>query len=115
MNKRGRKLFCRHLLRDEGWQSNQQVSLDEDGVILSLEPGDPRKSDLVLEGWVIPGLPNLHSHAFQRLLAGRTGYRGNTSDSFWTWRESMYELVDRLDPDRLEAVTAYCYMELLKG
>src|SRR5215468_6189420 len=50
----------------------------------------------------LPGIPNVHSHAFQRGLAGLTERRGPTGDSFWTWRELMYRFVERLDPERLE-------------
>jgi formimidoylglutamate deiminase len=60
-------------------------------------------------------MPNLHSHAFQYLLAGRTGHRGTNEDSFWTWRNLMYRLVEQMQPGQFEAVTAWCYLQLLKG
>ncbi len=63
----------------------------------------------------MPGLPNLHSHAFQRAMAGLTERRGSDSDSFWTWREQMYRFVERLTPDDLEAIAAYAYMEMLEA
>jgi formiminoglutamate deiminase len=63
----------------------------------------------------VPGLPNLHSHAFQRAMAGLTERRGSDSDSFWTWREQMYRFVERLTPDDLEAIAAYAYMEMLEA
>jgi formimidoylglutamate deiminase len=62
-----------------------------------------------------PGLPNLHSHAFQRAMAGLTERRGSQADSFWTWREQMYRFVERLTPDDLEAIAAYAYMEMLEA
>jgi len=63
----------------------------------------------------VPGLPNLHSHAFQRAMAGLTERRGAEADSFWTWREQMYRFVERLGPDDLEAIAAQAYMEMLEA
>jgi formimidoylglutamate deiminase len=63
----------------------------------------------------IPGLPNLHSHAFQRGLAGLTERRAQEGDSFWSWRELMYRFVERLDPDELEAISALSFAEMLEG
>ena len=63
----------------------------------------------------MPGLPNLHSHAFQRAMAGLTERRGSDTDSFWTWREAMYRFVERLSPDDLEAIAAFAYMEMLEA
>lgn len=63
----------------------------------------------------IPGLPNLHSHAFQRAIAGLTERRGPSEDSFWTWRELMYQFVERMDPDQLEAITALAFAEMLEA
>src|SRR5262245_56303860 len=63
----------------------------------------------------VPGLPNLHSHAFQRAMAGLTERQGGESDSFWTWREQMYRFVERLTPDDLEAIAVFAYMEMLEA
>jgi formiminoglutamate deiminase len=63
----------------------------------------------------VPGLANLHSHAFQRAMAGLTERRGAEADSFWTWREQMYRFVERLTPDDLEAIAAFAYMEMLEA
>jgi formiminoglutamate deiminase len=63
----------------------------------------------------IAGLPNLHSHAFQRAMAGLTERRGAEADSFWTWREQMYRFVERLTPDDLEAIAALAYLEMLEA
>jgi formimidoylglutamate deiminase len=60
-------------------------------------------------------MPNAHSHAFQRALAGRIERAGTERDSFWSWREKMYELVESLDPDGLDAVAAAAYVEMLRG
>ncbi|MCW3848238.1 formimidoylglutamate deiminase [Sphingomonas sp. LB-2] len=63
----------------------------------------------------IPGLPNVHSHAFQRGMAGLAEARGPGSDDFWSWRELMYRFVDRLSPDDLEAIAAQAYAEMLES
>ena len=68
-----------------------------------------------ISGVAVPGLPNLHSHAFQRAMAGLTERRGSEADSFWTWREQMYRFVERLAPDDLEAIAALAYMEMLEA
>lgn len=72
-------------------------------------------SKLQIEIGRVPGLPNLHSHAFQRAMAGLTERRGSEADSFWTWREQMYRFVERLTPDDLEAIAAYAYLEMLEA
>ncbi|TMJ21407.1 MAG: formimidoylglutamate deiminase, partial [Alphaproteobacteria bacterium] len=72
-------------------------------------------SKLPLGTGCVPGLPNLHSHAFQRAMAGLTERRGAEADSFWTWREQMYRFVERLGPDDLEAIAAQAYMEMLEA
>lgn len=63
----------------------------------------------------LAGMPNLHSHAFQRGIAGLTEKRGQTGDSFWTWRTLMYRFVELLTPDDLEAIAAQAYMEMLEA
>jgi formiminoglutamate deiminase len=63
----------------------------------------------------IPGLGNLHSHSFQRGLAGLTERRGPTDDTFWSWRELMYRFVERIDPDELEALAALAFAEMLES
>jgi formimidoylglutamate deiminase len=73
------------------------------------EPGDTRHAI------ALPGLPNVHSHAFQRGLAGLTERRGPGADSFWSWRELMYRFVERLGPEELEAISALCFVEMLEA
>ncbi len=66
-------------------------------------------------GWQVAGIANLHSHAFQRAMAGMSERRGRDDDSFWTWRELMYALAARFDPERLHAVAAQVYAEMLEA
>ncbi|MEO6154306.1 MAG: formimidoylglutamate deiminase, partial [Thermomonas sp.] len=75
-------------------------------------------SNLVIEnasGWSLPGISNLHSHAFQRAMAGLAERQTNVSDSFWTWRETMYAMAARFNPDLLHAVACQLYVEMLEA
>ncbi|MGA0562286.1 formimidoylglutamate deiminase [Ancylobacter sp. VNQ12] len=98
----------------DGWA--RHVTLDvTDGRITAITP-DTDSSDIAERHAIaLPGLPNLHSHAFQRAFAGNTEVRGPSSDSFWTWREAMYRAVDRIDPSDVEAIAAQVYVEMLEA
>ncbi len=107
------KLHLELALMPDGWRRDVVVRIDH-GIILGIEePGDAAAQRI--SGAVLPGLPNLHSHAFQRAMAGLTERRGSEADSFWTWREAMYRFVERLGPDDLEAIAAFAYMEMLEA
>lgn len=108
------KLHLETALMPGGWRQDVVIGVDQ-GVITSIEePGDGAVERV--SGVALPGLPNLHSHAFQRAMAGLTERRrGSEADSFWTWREAMYHFVDRLDPDDLEAIAAFAYMEMVQA
>jgi formimidoylglutamate deiminase len=104
-------------LLDQGWATAVRMEV-VDGAFTLVESGQaPRPGDVQLDGPALPGLPNLHSHAFQRALAGLTQTAGppGVEDSFWTWREVMYRFVDRLDADDVRAVAAWLGVELLEG
>ena len=92
------------------------VEVDDDGAIALVAPGSPRGDADDAGGPLVPAMPNLHSHAFQRGVAGRTGHAGSTGeDSFWTWRQAMYAFLERLDPDGFEAIAAQVYVEMAKA
>ncbi|TSJ61002.1 formimidoylglutamate deiminase [Starkeya sp. 3C] len=97
-----------------GWASDVSVGI-EDGAIVSLTHDTAPTADAERHAVGLPGLPNLHSHAFQRAFAGNTEVRGPTGDSFWTWREAMYRAVDRMDPEDVEAIAALAYVEMLEA
>jgi formimidoylglutamate deiminase len=107
------KLHLETALLAEGWRRDVVITVDH-GAITSVEPAGAASAERI-SGVVVPGLPNLHSHAFQRAMAGLTERRGSESDSFWTWREQMYRFVERLTPDDLEAIAAFAYMEMLEA
>ncbi len=105
-------LFETALLPD-GWAGNVRMSV-VDGLIERLDRNAAGGAD-ERHAIAIPGLPNLHSHAIQRGMAGLAEVRGPSDDSFWTWRETMYRFVDRLTPDHLRAIAAMAYAEMLEG
>jgi len=108
------KLWFESALLPAGWARRVRVT-GRDGLIRSVEPDVDPDEDDERHGVGIPGLPNVHSHAFQRAIAGLTERRGPAEDSFWTWRELMYRFVERIDPDQLEAITALAFAEMLEA
>ena len=66
-------------------------------------------------GWTLPGIANLHSHAFQRAMAGLAERQTDPNDSFWTWRETMYAMAARFTPELLQAVASQLYVEMLEA
>lgn len=110
------KLLCGQILLADGWASDVVLTVGHDGRVLSIQENTEGQAHLPeARGPVVPAPANLHSHAFQRAMAGLAEIAGSTNDSFWTWREAMYRLVGRMSPDDIEAVTAKLYSELLKG
>ena len=109
-------LFAPAALLPDGWARDVRVTLD-DGRIAAVEPGaPPGRGDLRLDGRaLLPAMPNLHSHAFQRAMAGMTERRGPGDDSFWTWRELMYRFLDVLTPEDVEAIAALVHVEMLEA
>jgi formimidoylglutamate deiminase len=100
-------------LTSAGWQRDVVVSVDETGMIESVQAND--KDGTPISGIAIPAVPNVHSHAHQRLMVGLAECAGPGADSFWTWREVMYGFALKLSPDDLEAVAAQAYVEMLKA
>ncbi|WP_315926782.1 formimidoylglutamate deiminase [Mesorhizobium sp. SP-1A] len=105
-----------HLHQPDGWLSPGYVEIDG-GVISSVSAQRPDGEITErLRGFGVPGLSNLHSHAFQRALAGRTEFvtTARAEDNLWTWRKEMYRMVDRLTPEAYEAIAAQVYLEMLQ-
>ncbi|MER8612929.1 formimidoylglutamate deiminase [Mesorhizobium sp. M0435] len=107
-------IFAEQALLPDGWRSDVRIVVS-DGKIATVEadtsplPGDERHSIL------LSGMPNLHSHAFQRGMAGLAELRGPSADSFWSWREVMYRFALSMTPDQVEAVAAQLYVEMLEA
>ena len=97
-----------------GWAHDVRIGIDA-GRFTRIESGVPAQPSDQRHAVALPGLPNLHSHAFQRGMAGLAERRGSSADSFWTWREAMYRFVDRIGPDELQAIAAMAYAEMLES
>lgn len=111
-----RTLFAREALLPEGWASDVLLEWDDAGILRQVAPGREAPAGTpVAAGPVLPGMPNLHSHAFQRAFAGLTEFRTAADDSFWSWRELMYRFALRLSPDTLEAIATQLYIEMLRA
>jgi formimidoylglutamate deiminase len=110
------KLFARDALLPTGWAHDVLVDVAADGSIGAVDVAFEAPVDAErLQGPLVPGMSNVHSHAFQRALAGLTERGGPSADNFWTWRTQMYRFLERVGPDEQEAVAAQLYLELLKG
>ncbi len=106
------KIRCRSLLTERDWLGPAVIDLDSEGFIRSVEPLPVNAA--IDYGHIIPGMPNLHSHAFQRQMAGLSGFANPEGDSFWTWRELMYRLALRIQPEQLQAIAAFLQAEMLE-
>ena len=109
-----KSIFMERALLPDGWARNVRVEIASGRFAAvvrdtSVQAGDERVAVAV------PGIANVHSHGFQRGMAGLTEYRGPEADNFWSWRELMYRFVSRMTPDDLEAVTALANIEMLEG
>ena len=107
------QIQARTALLPDGWAQNITVTL-KDGRIAQVSKGEApdehTKVDILL-----PAPTNLHSHAFQRAMAGLTERRGaQPNDSFWTWRQLMFRFLDQLTPRDIQAITAFVQMEMLE-
>lgn len=107
-------VFAEQALLADGWRQNVRLgvaggSLASVETDVSLAPSDEHHAI------VLPGMPNLHSHAFQRGMAGLAETRGPGADSFWSWREVMYRFALSMTPDQVEAVAAQLYVEMLEA
>jgi formimidoylglutamate deiminase len=107
-------LFARHALLPEGWREDVLLEWDDRGDLASVQAGAAGPAGAGHADYVLPGMINLHSHAFQRAMAGLAEQAGETRDSFWTWRELMYRFAGRITPEQVEAVASQLYVECLR-
>jgi formimidoylglutamate deiminase len=109
-------LFAEHARLQDGWRRDVLLEWDEHGTLIAVTP-DAKQAPGVqkAKGPVLAGMPNLHSHAFQRAMAGLTEYRANPTDSFWSWRDLMYRFASRISPDSLGHIARWLYIEMLKA
>ncbi len=107
-------IWAKTALLPNGWANDVRVVVDADGRVADVQTGAERAGEIV--DILLPAPVNVHSHAFQRAMAGLTEQRGrDKSDSFWTWRKLMYQFLDHLTPDNVQAITAYVQMEMLEA
>ncbi len=109
-----REFHCEHALLPDGWRSNVRLRVGPDGRWDDIRSDQSADGATRIPGLVLPGMPNLHSHAFQRAMAGSAERFGRPDDSFWSWRESMYRFAGAIDPDSLYAIAAWLYVEMLE-
>ena len=108
------KIWAETALTKEGWRDRVGIEIDAEGFIASVTVGSEPEGERF--GVLLPAPVNLHSHAFQRAMAGMTEARGeDPTDSFWTWRKLMYRFLDNLTPEDVEAITGFVQMEMLEA
>jgi formiminoglutamate deiminase len=117
VNAAGDRTVCIHAakaLTRHGWRANVRLSIERHRVTgvqcgVAAEPGDDRQA------LVVPAMPNVHSHAFQRGMAGLAERRGPSADDFWSWRDVMYRFALSMNPEQVEAVAGQAYAEMLEA
>lgn len=107
------KLYAENILIGSEWQTEVTLTISN-GIIIAINSGKEAGAT-ALKGTVIPGMVNCHSHAFQRAFAGFSEYRGNSQDSFWSWRDIMYKFVAKMTADDAFITAKFVYIEMLKA
>ena len=102
-------------LLETGWQRDVLITIDGRTITAVAPDTPPPPGAERIAGIAVPGLANVHSHAFQRAMAGLAERRGPDDDSFWTWREVMYRFLARMTPDDVEAIAAWLHVEMLEA
>lgn len=91
-----------------------RFTVDSRGQVASIADRDqPVDSDQILDGVVVPAMANVHSHAFQRAMAGTAEWRAHAGDDFWSWREAMYRVAAQMDPERLYPLARALYEDMI--
>ncbi|EXU73445.1 formimidoylglutamate deiminase [Erwinia mallotivora] len=107
--------FAPRALLADGWHRHVLIEVNADGSLHKLTPNASAGNAQYLHGTVIPAMANLHSHAFQRVMAGLAEVAADPQDSFWSWRDLMYRIVARLTPEQVGIIASHLYVEMLKG
>ena len=105
------ELRLKSALLPNGWAEDVVLSIDVNGNVADIKPG----AAIGATGHLVSGLANLHSHAHQRAMAGLAERAGSTNDSFWTWRKTMYQFLDAMQPYHLHAIAKQLYSEMLSA
>ena len=104
-------IFAKLALLENGWAENVRLVVDQAKIKAITARAEPMAGDVRVDA-LLPALANLHSHSFQRAMAGMTEFRARGRDSFWTWRDLMYRFVNRISPEQLEAIAALVFVEM---
>ncbi|ARK78845.1 formimidoylglutamate deiminase [Burkholderia pseudomallei] len=116
MTKIDSMLFAEQAYLPGGWRRDVLLRWNAAGALVDVSADAAAPAGVArANGPLLPGMPNLHSHAFQRAMAGLTEYRANPSDTFWSWRDLMYRFALKITPDALAAVARWLYVEMLKS
>ncbi len=111
-----RRLHAADALLPTGWARAVLLAWNDRGDLTAVTPDVPAPEGVAtVAGPVVPGLTNLHSHAFQRAFAGLAEFRGSSDDSFWSWRERMYRVANAVTPGELDAIATWLFVEMLEG
>ena len=110
-----KRIFAPEAMLPEGWSRDVVIEIGDEGNIAAARGRQNAAGAESVGGAVIPGMANVHSHAFQRAMAGLAERMGSPEDSFWTWREVMYSFLKQLGPDHVSAIASQLYCEMLKN
>lgn len=108
------RIFGRRARTPEGWAENVAIEI-RDGAIAKVTPDQTALAGDTVVDTLLPSLANLHSHSFQRAMAGMTETRATGQDSFWTWRSLMYRFMDHVSPEQYEAIAALVFVEMMEA
>lgn len=107
-------IFAERALLPDGWAEQVRITVADGHITGVCKAAAPQQGDTLVSA-LLPALSNLHSHAFQRAMAGLAEVRGSSADSFWSWRETMYRFALAMTPEQVEAVAAQLYVEMLEA
>ncbi len=110
-----RVYWAERALLPSGWARDVRLRLSADGMLAEVEAGAAATDARRLAGPVLPGMPNLHSHAFQRAMAGLAERRAGAQEDFWSWRQAMYRFLAGIGPQEVHAIAAQLFVEMLKS
>ena len=102
-------------LLPEGWARDVCIAVSDSGLIAGIGAGADAPDAQCIDGIAVPGMPNAHSHAFQRAMIGTAEFRQSAQDSFWTWRNAMYALANRVVPADIQVIATRLFIEMLKS
>ncbi|MBL4631835.1 MAG: formimidoylglutamate deiminase [Paraglaciecola sp.] len=107
--------FAAKALLSSGWANNVLFTVKNGFFEHVQQEQQANQNCIVLSGPVLPSIANLHSHAFQRVMAGAAEVSINPLDSFWSWRDLMYKVVQKLTPHEARVIATQLYIDMLKA